>query len=78
MFAELRALKLHWPRRFAATMGARGDRLLAALEPHIVDAGRYLKLRRISLARLAAGPGGRYATHAADDAYVRPETSAKP
>jgi len=56
LFTELRALQLHWPRRFAATMGARGERLLAVLEPHVRDPGRYLKLRRIALARLAGAP----------------------
>lgn len=58
LFARLRALEAHWPRRFETSQGDRGRRLLNELEPYIVDRNRYLKLRRIALARIAAGRDG--------------------
>jgi hypothetical protein len=54
LLAWLRGWRHHWPSSFAATLGAAGDALIARLEARGVDRNRYLKLRRIAVANLAA------------------------
>lgn len=49
----LRGWRHHWPRSFAATLGADGKRLIGALEARGFDPNRYLKLRRIAIENLA-------------------------
>jgi hypothetical protein len=53
--AWLWALKDHWPRRFAATLGPEGERLLRELDPLLADTNRLLKLRRLAIAEIARG-----------------------
>lgn len=51
--AWLRAWRHHWPSRFEAELGERGDDVLAALAGRALDENRYLKLRRIAVENLA-------------------------
>lgn len=53
LLAWLRAWRRHWPESFAA-LGADGPRLIRQLEGRPLDRNRYLKLRRLALANLAA------------------------
>ena len=53
LFAWLRGWKHHWPRSFAQCLGEVGESALTALEAAGIDAGRYLKLRRIAIENLA-------------------------
>jgi hypothetical protein len=43
----------HWPRAFAAALGADAGATVAWANEHAIDANRYLKLRRIALENLA-------------------------
>lgn len=53
LLAWLKAFRHHWPRRFEEILGADGRDLIAQLESDTLDAGRYLKLRRIAIANLS-------------------------
>lgn len=53
LFAWLRGWKHHWPRSFSQCLGDVGESALASLEAAGIDAGRYLKLRRIAIENLA-------------------------
>jgi hypothetical protein len=53
LLAWLRGFRHHWPPRFAAILGADGERCLARLEALPTDSGRYLKLRRIAIENLS-------------------------
>lgn len=44
----------HWPSRFGALFGPAGPALLAGLRARVDDRNRFLKLRRIAIANLAA------------------------
>lgn len=52
LLAWLRALRHHWPGRFAELAGEPGARLIETLEP-ASDPNRTLKLRRIAIENLA-------------------------
>lgn len=54
LLAWLRAVLRHWPSRTAELVGPAGERVRAWLEAQPLDPGRYLKLRRIAIANLAA------------------------
>jgi hypothetical protein len=54
LLAWLRGFRQHWPSAFASTLGDVGRDALGSLEDGPVDANRYLKLRRIAIANLAA------------------------
>ena len=43
----------HWPPSFAASLGKDGDAVLAWAAANTLDAGRYIKLRRIAIANLS-------------------------
>ena len=47
------ALRDHFSPRFGALLGSEGDALISALEATTIDAGRFLKFRRIAIAQLA-------------------------
>jgi hypothetical protein len=51
--AWLSAFHHHWPTRFHALFGARGQELRAQLCSAVIDQNRYLKLRRIAVENLA-------------------------
>ena len=53
LLAWLRGWRRHWPRSFAASLGAEGNSLIARLEARGFDADRYLKLRRIAVENLS-------------------------
>lgn len=53
LLAWLRGWRRHWPRSFAASLGADGDSLIARLEARRFDPDRYLKLRRIAVENLS-------------------------
>jgi len=48
------ALAHHWPSRFGALFGSAGPALVAGLRARVSDRNRFLKLRRIAIANLAA------------------------
>lgn len=52
--AWLRGYRHHWPEEFVTTLGSAGAALLEVLEAEESDPNRYLKLRRIAIANLAA------------------------
>jgi hypothetical protein len=54
LLAWLRAWQHHWPRRFRATFGDEGERIVDRLSARLEDENRYLKLRRIAIENLAA------------------------
>jgi hypothetical protein len=54
LLAWLRGFRQHWPSAFASTLGDVGSDALDFLEDRPVDTNRYLKLRRIAIANLAA------------------------
>ncbi|MHB1846607.1 MAG: hypothetical protein ACYCWW_17440 [Deltaproteobacteria bacterium] len=54
LWAWLRAFRQHWPARFSACLGEDGLAALRELSARPFDENRYLKLRRIALANLAA------------------------
>lgn len=51
--AWLRALRHHWPERFAGLFGETGERFVERLMAEPMDDNRYLKLRRIAIENLA-------------------------
>lgn len=51
--AWLRALRHHWPTRFADLFGEVGERFVEQLMAEPMDDNRYLKLRRIAIENLA-------------------------
>lgn len=53
LLAWLRAVVRHWPSRAGDLFGPAGEQLRTWLEAQPLDAGRYLKLRRIAIANLA-------------------------
>lgn len=54
LLAWLDGYRHHWPARWEREMGELGDRRIAELAAREIDVGRYLKLRRIAVAHLAA------------------------
>lgn len=52
--AWLSAFHHHWPTRFQAVFGQRGEELLVALRRAVEDENRYLKLRRIAVENLSS------------------------
>jgi len=51
--AWLEAFRRHWPDRFAEILGPLGAEALESLRAQALDAGRYLKLRRIAIENLS-------------------------
>lgn len=51
--AWLSAWAHHWPTRFRAVFGDEGRKLERRLRAGVVDANRYIKLRRIAIQNLA-------------------------
>lgn len=47
------ALRDHFNQRFGALLGTQGDALISALEATAIDAGRFIKFRRIAIGQLA-------------------------
>ncbi len=54
LLAWLRAWQHHWGDHFERTLGAEGAALVRRLQRRLDDRNRYLKLRRIAIANLAA------------------------
>jgi hypothetical protein len=52
LVAWLAAFRHHWPDRFAAILGAVGERVLERCTGGDLDPNRYLKLRRIATENL--------------------------
>ena len=55
LLAWLRALRHHWPGWFEPSLGRVGQVAIERLDDGAIDDNRYLKLRRIAIANLAAG-----------------------
>lgn len=53
LLAWLCALRDHFPARFESVLGTGGGELIAKLQGTAIDRNRFLKFRRISLARLS-------------------------
>jgi hypothetical protein len=54
LLAWLRALRHHWPGWFEPALGPVGQDAITLLDDGEIDDNRYLKLRRIAIANLAA------------------------